>query len=391
MMESDIACRILTSFDEIETIADAWRDLQKRSGFCVFGCYDWFRSWWHTMGQDKGRELHVVAATRNGRLAGVLPLSIRKILGVRIMKYAGNELFDYCGALAEDALIVRALWETAQNSKLFDLALIRDVTSCAHDFGTLESFAKKTSGEVAPFISLAWPSGEAWFAARDRKQRRNFRCKLQRLEKEGPVSVAFHRSGSVAKETIEKMLLHKIAWCARSGKNGIFSNPLVFPAFQRMAALAAERGHLFLAVLTCRDIEVAHILGFINHGTLHCYFMSYAPEWGHCSPGVVLLEKTIGWAIDNGLKEFDFMRGNEAYKFRYATGKRELSFFRFARTPLGHAGSFLYGIYTNAGAHLKELTAKLPGSCLTTITSVRRKKSAITNRLKLPVLLSPQT
>jgi CelD/BcsL family acetyltransferase involved in cellulose biosynthesis len=35
------------------------------------------------------------------------------------------------------------------------------------------------------------------------------------------------------------------------------------------------------------------------------------------SPGWVLLANTIQWCCENGRYEFDFMRGDEEYKYRF--------------------------------------------------------------------------
>jgi CelD/BcsL family acetyltransferase involved in cellulose biosynthesis len=35
------------------------------------------------------------------------------------------------------------------------------------------------------------------------------------------------------------------------------------------------------------------------------------------SLGVVLTAKAIEWAIEHGRSEFDFLRGNETYKYRF--------------------------------------------------------------------------
>ena len=40
-----------------------------------------------------------------------------------------------------------------------------------------------------------------------------------------------------------------------------------------------------------------------------------AGEHGNLSPGIVLLGRLIEYAIEKGYREFDFLRGNEAYKY----------------------------------------------------------------------------
>jgi CelD/BcsL family acetyltransferase involved in cellulose biosynthesis len=39
-------------------------------------------------------------------------------------------------------------------------------------------------------------------------------------------------------------------------------------------------------------------------------------EFGHLSPGIVLLSYNIQHAIESGRTLFDFLQGNESYKYR---------------------------------------------------------------------------
>jgi CelD/BcsL family acetyltransferase involved in cellulose biosynthesis len=41
------------------------------------------------------------------------------------------------------------------------------------------------------------------------------------------------------------------------------------------------------------------------------------PAYLSLSPGWVLLSHLIQWAIENDRKEFDFLRGDEKYKYRF--------------------------------------------------------------------------
>jgi CelD/BcsL family acetyltransferase involved in cellulose biosynthesis len=42
------------------------------------------------------------------------------------------------------------------------------------------------------------------------------------------------------------------------------------------------------------------------------------------SPGWVLLARQIEWACEHGRSEFDFMRGDEAYKYRFGAVNRHV-------------------------------------------------------------------
>jgi len=56
--------------------------------------------------------------------------------------------------------------------------------------------------------------------------------------------------------------------------------------------------------------------GFINSGLNH-QFMEYSPGW-------VLLGYLLKWSNENGIAAFDFMRGDEEYKYRFGSVDRQV-------------------------------------------------------------------
>jgi CelD/BcsL family acetyltransferase involved in cellulose biosynthesis len=47
-------------------------------------------------------------------------------------------------------------------------------------------------------------------------------------------------------------------------------------------------------------------------------------RYNEYSPGWVLLGELLKWANENGRQAFDFMRGDEDYKFRFGAQKRDV-------------------------------------------------------------------
>jgi CelD/BcsL family acetyltransferase involved in cellulose biosynthesis len=87
--------------------------------------------------------------------------------------------------------------------------------------------------------------------------------------------------------------------------------------FGRLVPLLAEKGWLQLAFLRVDGQYAAGYLDFIYGDEVLVYNsglnLSVAPE---LSPGILLLAYLIRHAIEQGCKRFDFLRGNEEYKYR---------------------------------------------------------------------------
>ncbi len=88
--------------------------------------------------------------------------------------------------------------------------------------------------------------------------------------------------------------------------------------FRSLARRMADTGCLRLAFLTLNGVKAATYLSFEYKGHLLLYNSGYDTEqFAHLSPGWVLLAYLIQHAIAEGLKVFDFLQGDEAYKYRF--------------------------------------------------------------------------
>jgi CelD/BcsL family acetyltransferase involved in cellulose biosynthesis len=80
---------------------------------------------------------------------------------------------------------------------------------------------------------------------------------------------------------------------------------------------ASERGYLWLAFLEVDGSKAAASLNFDYKNKLWGYNSGVGREHMELSPGWVLLADVIQWCCENGRSEFDFMRGDEDYKYRF--------------------------------------------------------------------------
>jgi CelD/BcsL family acetyltransferase involved in cellulose biosynthesis len=64
-------------------------------------------------------------------------------------------------------------------------------------------------------------------------------------------------------------------------------------------------------------VKAAAALNFDYKNKLWGYNSGVNRDFMDLSPGWVLLTNQIQWACDHGRTEFDFMRGDEEYKYRF--------------------------------------------------------------------------
>jgi CelD/BcsL family acetyltransferase involved in cellulose biosynthesis len=80
---------------------------------------------------------------------------------------------------------------------------------------------------------------------------------------------------------------------------------------------AHKNGWLWLAFLEADGQRIAANLNFDYNNKLWGYNAGVNRAFMELSPGWVLLGYVLQWACENNRTEFDFMRGDEEYKYRF--------------------------------------------------------------------------
>jgi len=88
-------------------------------------------------------------------------------------------------------------------------------------------------------------------------------------------------------------------------------------------------------LLECGGKVAAASVNFVYAGRMEAYFTAYDAEFDRASPGTILIVDYARWSFDRGLSHVDFLRGEEAFKFRMANAETLLSSFTGARTLMG--------------------------------------------------------
>jgi CelD/BcsL family acetyltransferase involved in cellulose biosynthesis len=109
------------------------------------------------------------------------------------------------------------------------------------------------------------------------------------------------------------------------------------PFLRDFVHLAFERGWLRLWFLELGGQAAAAWLGFRFAGVESYYQGGRDPNWDRFSVGAVLVAHTLREAIVDGVSEYRFLRGDEAYKNRLATRDPGVETVTLAGSPAGRA------------------------------------------------------
>jgi CelD/BcsL family acetyltransferase involved in cellulose biosynthesis len=181
--------------------------------------------------------------------------------------------------------------------------------------------------EVCPIIVLP-RTFEDYVNSLDKKNRHELRRKLRRAAG----AVDWYIVGS--EHDVREELAHFMALMAASSpdKAKFLENEQNRHFFELMTERMAERGWLQLAFLTVGGERAAAYLNFAYNQRILVYNSGLDPQkHGHLSPGIVLLARLIEHAIQQGYHTFDFLRGDESYK--YDMGGRDTRVYQLVITP----------------------------------------------------------
>jgi CelD/BcsL family acetyltransferase involved in cellulose biosynthesis len=78
-------------------------------------------------------------------------------------------------------------------------------------------------------------------------------------------------------------------------------------------------------VIYLDDVPASALYGFMYGRTFYFYQSGFDPAFGKHSVGVGTMAIAINTAIEEGASEFDFLHGDEEYKFHWARETRDLN------------------------------------------------------------------
>ena len=234
-----------------------------------------------------------------------------------------------------------ALWSSLGRFGGFDLINLQQLRPDARCRAFLDQLANTRSrlqygerSERCMRIDNRWSNGEAFFRSLNKKGRNNHtRGKRILGEIAGDVAFRVVQPSEDAKPVFDEILRLKQIWLRTNDPNS--------PLLGRDAAVlravldnAWKSGLARIFFLDCGGKIAAASINFVYAGRMEAYFTAYDAQFDRASPGTILIVEYARWSFDLGLSHVDFLRGEEAFKFRMANAETLLN--SFARLPDVH-------------------------------------------------------
>jgi CelD/BcsL family acetyltransferase involved in cellulose biosynthesis len=319
-----------------------WNPLLVRSAAdTIFLTWEWQKTWWDCFGQDL--HLWLLELRDEDDLVGLAPLyALGPASGGRVLRLIGGvEVSDYLDLIAAsdsaDA-VYSTLWQvlTDEHALAWDALDLHNIPASSPSLEKLTALARAEGAfeiannveEVCPIIQLP-PTWDQYLSSLNKKQRHEVRRKLRKANREAEIRWYYaDDAASLGDEVKEFISLH----VKSAAEKETFMDDRMQEFFHRMARAAFDRGWLKLAFLLINGVKAAAMFCFEYNDAFLVYNSGYDPDlYPSLSSGIVLLSYCIQDSIDKGHKVFDFLRGEEEYKYRFGGTRTEVRNLRIAR------------------------------------------------------------
>ena len=307
----------------LEAIRDEWSELWKTCPLATpFQAPEWLIPWCRYLG---GGRAWTLALRSEGKLVGLAPLHVYTPpeTGERTLLLLGTGISDYLDVLTAPAWearvlarLFRHLDEHADRWDVIDFQQVRSVSPLR--VAPVPAGWARDAGpqDVCPHVELG--GGEGGSKPRWRKRlgydrRRGDRMGRLELERATPESFP---------DLFQAFLrLHGARWSAVGQPGVVEAEPL--RRFHEEAARGlVARGVLRLYGLRLGERYLAAYYGFLCGATAYYYLGGFDPEYRSLGLGALIVGHAMEQAAAEGARTFDFLRGQEPYKYEWGAKDR---------------------------------------------------------------------
>lgn len=310
--------RLETRWDEL--LSDSTAD-------AVFLCWAWLDTWLEVYG-DGGEWVVLVAEDPAGRLLGIAPMMldragskgpgkwVRRLMLLGQKADTASEYLDWIvrrgfeddvtGAVARHVLQDMAgEWDLIEFSTVREDSMVLAAMRRAFKAAGADVAVKTLT--TSPYLPLP-ASWDEFLAGR----RGKFKQRWSKLHRDHRVELRFGGVDFSVDEGMAKLQqLNQQRW----GESGTSFRSARYVRFhQQVANRLHKEGRLLLIFLELDGQIIAGRYDFVHGGKAWCFQGGWLPEWEKRSAGKMLVTEIIRWAIQQGLREYDFLGGSAAYK-----------------------------------------------------------------------------
>jgi CelD/BcsL family acetyltransferase involved in cellulose biosynthesis len=313
----------------------------------IFLTHQWQHTWWRHFGAQNGLELHLLAIRgADADLLGIAPLYIdvapmapareytpgqdrpegqgeaqrlvRLVGGVEVADYLdcispAERLPEVWSAVLDYLAGQRERWDAIDLHSLPQWSPTREILPelAEHKGWSSQVFPE----DACPVLALPGDF-DTYLMSLRKKDRHELRRKVRKLE--GREDSRWRLVPPTDRDAMHEGLRIFLDLHRKSGADkASFMDEQMAAFFSGTIESLLPTGWLDLAILELDGHHAAAYFSFNYDGRIYLYNSGYDPRFASYSAGIALLAYRIHKAINQGLRYFDFLRGDEDYKYDF--------------------------------------------------------------------------
>lgn len=328
----------VNNFDALEQHREAWAALLADVFDCsaVFVNPGWVLEWWKRFGSMN--ELCVLMLMNNDRLVGIAPLGIwRWPFGrspVRVLRFIGSgsaDHLDFCVHPDFRAAGLPILCEHIQRRMRWHLLDFLDIPEDSENLPVIRSAlgggrprSALLRAIVCPYLRIGSSPWQAFYGQqRSKSTRKDLERRRRRLGDLGQLQFQRHQQREDIQSVFPKLFeLYEKRW-EQKYLTISFAGPRERDFYPAMALDFARQGRLDLVTLELDGRVLAFSLGVLHNHRFTWLITAHDPDYAKYFPGELMLVQVLESVFNRGdIEEFDFTRGEESYKYKWADSER---------------------------------------------------------------------
>ncbi len=329
---------VIRSLPDFMAFEGEWNHLLAMSASHVpFLRHEYLSAWWQGKGGGEWKQAEMfvlIARQEGGQLAGIAPLFLTNNREGQpaLMLMGSIEISDYLDIIARpedlpafsEALLSYLARLPEPGPRQLDLYNIMEDSPTILAMQTAsEKLGWSTTLEPlqhCPYIPLPgdW---EKYLCSIDKKQRHEIRRKVRRADE---YYLPLHWYISEDGDRLEAETDDFIKLMAHDADKAKFLTPEMRTQMHAIVQAAYKAGWLQLAFIEVNGDKVAAYLNFDYMNHIWVYNSGLDFHYSELSLGWVLLAHLLQWANEHQRTSFDFMRGDEQYKYRFGALDRRV-------------------------------------------------------------------
>jgi CelD/BcsL family acetyltransferase involved in cellulose biosynthesis len=343
----------ITTREGFHRLGAVWnRTLERSAANKITLTWEWLSTWWDVF--SEGRELYLLVVRDSEEIIAIAPLLRRVVQRYGLIPFrrleflaSGEDEADEICSDYLDFILVRGREEQAlealfaylqEQAAEWDEILLTDIAGQSASLPILNKICQREGvkleelrNETCIYVSLpsAWEtlveSISPTFRQRikkDRKVASEIGAKLRVID-----------SAEVFEENFRALIeLHQARWTSR-GEPGVFSSSKFTRFHETLAPLILPKGWIRLFMLVVDEKPVAALYDFVYDNRMYYYQSGFDIAHDRIrSPGLLIRSYAIENAIESGLQECDFLKGDtNGYKAGWRGETRNILQLRLSR------------------------------------------------------------